>query len=47
MSMNMEQRILDVMLQKAIENKQKVNIRITDKNTELDCLMSVVLSKAW
>lgn len=46
MSMNMEQKILDAMLQKAIENKQKVNIRITDKNTELDCLMSVVLSKA-
>lgn len=46
MSMNMEQKILDAMLQKAIENKKKVDIRITDKNTDLDCLISVVLSKA-
>lgn len=43
--MNMDQKILDAMLQKAIADKKKVDIRITDKSTDLDCLMSVILSK--
>lgn len=43
--MNMEQKILDAILQKAIADKKKVDIRITDKNSNLDCLMRVILSR--